>query len=136
MSHLDHIVRVKQKLAELGITCPFKQRGIIDNAFKDALVAHHFAVNPTFSLTDKERDVYRTQLDRWNNVSPVGYEAIYSGVIATLNLMYGSLRSTGRVSSSSINLELETEIATPLESEQSYKDLVSYLVQEVKKAHE
>lgn len=134
MSHLDHVVRVKQKLAELGVTCPFKQRDLIDLAYKDALVAHHFTVNPTFTLTDKERACYREQIDRWNSVSPIGYESIYSNVISTLNLLYASLSTTGR--STQPQLVLDVEGGPVLSEEQSYRDLVAYLRQEVKKAHE
>jgi len=136
MSHLDHIVRVKERLAELGVTCPFKQRELINNAFKEALVAFHFTVNPTFVLVEKELDSMRRQLDRWNNVSPIGHEWIYSNTISTINLLFGSLRSTGRANSPSVTVDSEAAGSVWLEQEQSYKDLVAYLFQEAKKAHE
>lgn len=136
MSHLDHIVRVKERLSELGVTCPFEQRKLIDNAFKEALLAYHFTVNPTFVLVEKELNQMRCQLDRWNNVSPIGHEWIYSNTISSINLLFGSLRSVGRANSPSIALETEAAGSVWLEQEQCYKDLVAYLFQEAKKNHE
>lgn len=134
MSHLDHVVRVKQALATNGVTCPFEQRKLIDQAYIDALVAHHFACNPTFSLSDKERDCYRFMIDKWNDVSPIGYEAIYSGVLSFINLTYSSLRTKGRGFAKTCFGIGESDVF--IEDLQEYKDLVAYLFQEVKNKHE
>lgn len=136
MSHLDHVVRVKESLAARGVTCPFQQRDLIDQAYIDALVAHHFACNPTFTLHDKERDTYRCMLDKWNSVSPIGHEKIYSGVLSFINLTYSALRTKGRVHLKVHAAISENENTVMLEDIPEYNDLVSYLCQEVKNKHE
>jgi len=134
MSHLDHVVRVKERLSAEGLTCPFEQRTLIDQAYIDALVMCHFACNPSFSLTEKEQGVYRCMIDKWNDVSPIGYEKIYAGVISFINLTYSSLRSKGRGYMQASHSFSESGVL--LEETQEYKDLVAYLFQEVKNKHE
>lgn len=135
MSHLDHVVRVKERMSALGMTCPFEQRKLIDQAYIDAIVMHHFACNPTFTVNEKERDCYRCMIDKWNNVSPIGYEAIYSGVISCVNLAYSALRSKGRLCMQP-HVFSTPEGVVDMGTMPEYNDLVGYLYQEVKNKHE
>jgi len=132
MSHLDHIVRVKDFLSENGVTCPYKQSDLIDCAFKEAMVAWHFSKNPTFVLIDGEQHQIRSQLDRWNSVAPIGYTNIYNGILSFINLTYAALRTNGCIDIHQPYMENE-EL---LKNSQVYKDLVAYLLVEAKNKHE
>jgi len=137
MSHLDHIVRVKTKLNELGVTCPKYHRQLIDNAYVDAIVRAHFIYNPTYFVPNEEKDKYRDKLDCWNSVSPIGYELIWTGVLSFINLSLSSLTSLGRNYVKVTPVTNEGTVVLPCISElQEYKDLVSYLLQELRGCHE
>lgn len=137
MSHLDHVVRVKSKLTELGVTCPFQQRDLIDNAYVDAIVRAHFIYNPTFVVPTNEANAVRDKIDSWNAVSPIGYEKIWVGFISFINLSLSALTTDGRNFDKATPVIVDGQTLIPCISElQDYKDLVSYLLQELRNCHE
>lgn len=138
MSHVDHIERVKNKLRSLGQMCPFKHRELLNNAYIDALVAAHFKCNATFFLTATEIDKYRCQMDKWNSVAPFDFECVANGYIGRINKLSAQLATYGYPTESyciCVNPE-DAEHNVDLRDLQEYKDLVAYLVQEVKNKHE
>lgn len=134
MSHLDHVLRVKEALKEKGIACPFQHRSLIDNAFVDALVAGFFSKTKSFIVSEDNNWEIRAQIDRWNNVNPIGHEWIYAQTRARINLAFTGLSIQGRYTTSPV--PIGTSEACFLEDMQSYKDLVGYLFQEAKNCHE
>lgn len=136
MSHLDHVVRLKEKLSTLNVTCPFEQRKLIDNAYIDALVAAHFNCRKNFIVCDKENEAMRCQIDKWNSVSPIDHEGIYHSYRSFINLMFSTLCTKGRGFIKAVIINEGTESACNLEEVQEYQDLVAYLFQEVKNKHE
>jgi hypothetical protein len=67
MSHLAHIVKLKQDLIGLGVMSPDVQVEVVQTAYSKALLN----VTGSFTMTDEERFKFiRWILSYWNNVTP------------------------------------------------------------------
>lgn len=137
MSHLAHIVRVKEKLHELGVNCPIQQKSLLNNAYIDAIVAHHFTTFPGFNVCEDMRWKYETKIDCWNSVSPLDYNAVRDGYVSRINELRGQLSNTGRACTPPVVAAAppknETFCVTELPE---YHDLVRYLFSEIRNCHE
>lgn len=139
MSHLDHIVRVKERLTALGVTCPIKQKALVEHAYTDALIKVHFMVNPTFFVPSNESSVMREQLDRWNCISPIDHSNIWSCFLSFINLTLSALTQAGRCDCKNIHVFDDSEkekVLCVLNTLPEYVDLVNYLGQELRGRHE
>lgn len=142
MSHLDHIVRFKNALTERGVTCPFYQQDLVQEAYFRALVRAHFREGCVLNIPEHLSGIYWRQLDRWNCVSPLKAQMIMHKFTTFMNQTRNALIQTGYVQEE--KNEIELSIPTDQHGElppavktiglceiPEFTDLVSYLVREV-----
>lgn len=139
MSHLDHIVRFKNALTELGVTCPFKQQELVQEAYFRALVRGHFRDGCSLHIPQDVMNRYWRQLDRWNCVAPLKAQLIIHKLTTFINETRTSLIQTGYVQEEKPELVLEVGVGEEPAATQgiglcevpTFVDLVSYLVREL-----
>ncbi|WNV45848.1 hypothetical protein [Aeromonas phage AerS_266] len=126
MSHLAHIVTVKQALIGQGVTDPVKQIEVVRTAYVRAL----FMVKNKLNIAvEHQGDFYRYVLAYWNEVHPVAGNL----VIAEITHFNGQL--TQAINNVASVDKIVIEIA-PIEFEGSvveipgYVDLVNTMVKE------
>jgi len=140
MSHLPHVITLKNALAAepWGVTCTKAQGEAIAEAFVYALRRQCFTVDSqwTEAMTNKAWKM----LDKWNNVFPIPAQQIYAKAISTSNGIRASLANTGAPPCSR---QFEVNVRAGIKGEDvnvadfaEFKELVSYLVQELVNCHE
>lgn len=136
MSHLDHIVRFKERLDEVGVKCPVEQQSLTMEAFMRALIRWKFRCNNSITLSEEEEDAMFRTLDMWNRASPLKGRYI----IELIKRFLGSLQT--QLLERGVFPEEEPSICLPdgekvcLCSLVEFTDLVTYLAAEAKEYNE
>lgn len=128
MSHLDHIVKVKQDLIEKGVTNPQKQIDVIRTAYVKALIV----VNQANHLNEEDCvDFNRYILGYWNETTPVAGHMVMTLVG---NFFRALQKATGEIF---IGNTIEIEVCPKIEGVsvdfaelETYKNLISTLIGE------
>lgn len=130
MSHLDHIVRLKEELYNLGIKCPVKQQELTQEAYFRAMIRFHFKQSRVLGINSEEMSRIKVQLDKWNRVSPVQAVAISHNLIRFINNLAGTMANKGTMPVEEPSIVLESGEERCLCGLVSFQDLVDYLVKE------
>jgi hypothetical protein len=132
MSHLVHVIEFKNYLTGLGVTCPFKQKEIINEAYTRALLRHSFRNGNSWS-EDTEKLSW-VMLEKWNSVSPIGAVLVHEQAIWRINNLRNTLAATGGLPcGKEYTVEVEGVDVTQHES---FTVLVNFLVKELEACHE
>lgn len=126
MSHLSHIVTVKQALIGLGVTDPVKQIEVVRTAYVRAL----FMVKNKLNIpAEHQGDFYRYALAYWNEVHPVAGNLVIAEIThfnGQLNEAIKNIASLDKITLQIAPIEFEGSVVeTP-----GYTDLVETLVKE------
>lgn len=136
MSHLDHIVRLKEKLDEIGVKCPIEQQHLTSEAFMRALVRWKFRCNSYITLTTEEEDKIFSTLNMWNRASPLKGRFILQCIKSFLGKLQTSLIERGVYPEEEPSITLESGEKVCLCSLVEFTDLVTYLAKEAKEYNE
>ncbi|QDB70261.1 hypothetical protein CF8_0093 [Aeromonas phage CF8] len=126
MSHLTHIVAVKQSLIALGVTDPTKQIDIVRTAYVRALFSAKSQLNVP---SEYQGDFYRYMLSYWNETHPVAGNLVVAEITRFNGQLQSAIDNIGSLE------KIKVEIA-PVEYEgkvteiAGYKELVDTLVGE------
>lgn len=137
MSHLAHALDVKRQLTEAGILCPEEQSHLLSEAYIRAGLACVYKVGGTFN-EDQEKVLWK-QLEKWNCVSPINGRFIHTSIMTRMNLINGSLATTGGLPcplkfSTYANLDENTVVNVA--DMEAFPVLVAFLIKELESAHE
>lgn len=138
MSHLVHVIEFKNYLTGMGVTCPFKQKEIINEAYTRALIRYSFSKGNTWGEDAEKRSW--VMLEKWNSVSPIGAVLVHEQAIWRINNLRNTLAATGALPCSKgyttlVQVPPKNEEFDPTEHE-SFTTLVSFLTKEMEACHE
>lgn len=132
MSHLVHVIEFKNYLTGLGVTCPFKQKEIIDEAYTRALIRYSFVNGNAWGDTAEKRSW--EMLEKWNCVSPLNGPLIHEQAIWRINNLRNTLAATGSLPcSKAYTVEVEGVDVTKTEV---FITLVGFLSKEMEAGRE
>jgi len=94
MSHLVHMVKVKDALESAGVMCPVAHSHVIQEAFVRCLLTQATRTGESH-FTAAVQDKAYIQLDKWNKVAPLNAAYIIQLAKTRMNVLVGSLRDTG-----------------------------------------
>lgn len=97
MSHLPHVLAYKNKLVELGITCPKQLAHFALEPYATAIIRKHFKFSTSIGLSIDEEEAVWAQLDRWNKVSPINGAFVFETVKHRMNSLRAALNTKGRL---------------------------------------
>lgn len=137
MSHLAHVLDVKRQLTEAGVFCPEEQSHLLNEAYIRAGLANVFKNGGSFN-EGQEKILWR-QLEKWNCVSPINGRFIHTAVQTRMNLVNGSLSTTGSLPCplKFTTLANESEgVVVDVSKMEAFPVLVSFLIKELESSHE
>lgn len=132
MSHLAHVLPIKQYLTEQGVLCPMEQSHMLNEAYIRAALMRVYGHGGTFHQDDQNR--LWKQLEKWNRVSPINGSYIHNSVSARMNLISGALATSGTLPcSEKFNTRAqEADLAgVNVVEAPGFNELVSYLYKEL-----
>lgn len=137
MSHLPHVLEYKNKLVELGITCPKQLAQFALEPYTTAVIRRHFKFSNSIGLSTDEEEALWTQLDRWNKVSPINGAFIFETVKYRMNSLRASLTTKGRLPEpfTTVVVVDGTE-GVDITQNSEFNILTEYLVNELVGGHE
>lgn len=126
MSHLAHIVTVKQSLIAQGVTDPIKQIEVVRTAYVRAL----FMVKNKLNIpVQHQGDFYRYLLSYWNEVHPVAGNLVIAEIThfnGQLNQAINNIASVDKIVIEIAPIEFEGSVVEI----PGYADLVETMVKE------
>lgn len=136
MSHIQHILALKEALEEKGLTNVNNQNDIVDEAFIRTLVASHacsLSADPTVFAEKAWK-----MLDKWNSVAPIPAQQYLQKFFFRTNQLNESLKTLGVPSTSHLNFfnPEGSEDQVHLEAVAEFGELVTYLRKEFKDGQE
>lgn len=137
MSHLAHVLDVKRQLTEAGVLCPEQQSHLLNEAYIRAGLANVFKAGGTFSET-QEKVLWR-QLEKWNSVSPINGRFIHSSILTRMNLINGSLSTSGSLpcpNKFTTHANLDENMVVNVADMEAFPVLVSFLIKELESGNE
>lgn len=131
MSHLIHVLEVKKQLTEAGVLCPQEQSHMLSEAYIRAGLANVYRQGGT--LSKEYEAVLWKQLEKWNSVSPINGRFIYSSITNRINLVNGTLATTGHLPCSQKFNTPPTESGLEVDITQmaGFQELVMFLIKEL-----
>lgn len=132
MSHLIHVVALKNRMNAVGISCPIKQHDALGEAYIRAGLRALYAKYGGIWSPEFEKDFW-FQLEKWNNVSPIPAQQIQFTLNARLNLLRANMLKDG---SPNCSLQYTTEVdadgqKVDIAKLPDFDVLVDYLVNEL-----
>lgn len=137
MSHLPHVLAYKNKLVELGISCPEQLAQFALEPYTNAILRTHFSKCSSLGLNEDEEDRVWQQLDRWNKVTPINGAFIFQSVKTRINGIRASLITTGRLPAPFTTVVvIEGTEGVDITANEEFEILVNYLKAELVNGHE
>jgi len=137
MSHLIHVIALKNKLAEWGATDVQVQAPVISEAFVRAITRNCFTNDTQWTDALGKRAWF--MLEKWNAVFPIPASAIHATAHKRANEVRGQLANTGTVCGCSwkaiVRMGPKGEDVDVGEWEE-FKELVTFLTQEMVNCHD
>lgn len=137
MSHLAHVLDVKRQLTEAGVLCPEQQSHLLNEAYIRAGLACVYKRGGSFN-EDQEKTLWR-QLEKWNGVSPINGRFIHSAIQTRMNLVNGSLSSTGALpcpNKFTTHANLDEDLVVNVADMEAFPVLVTFLIKELEGSNE
>lgn len=135
MSHLIHVLEVKNGYTERGVLCPEEQSHLLNEAYIRAGVAWVYKGGQILSPA-RDTALWR-QLECWNSVSPINGRFIHESILTRINLVAGSLSSDGTLPCpKKFDLFSKCEEPVAASSVPGFKELVLFLIKELEGGHE
>lgn len=146
MSHLARVIAYRDHLTALGVTCAHAQAELCEEGYIRALVANHVKYHDDFSICDDEQDALLEQLDKWNSVAPIRGRLILEATKLRLARVRQGLIKDG-VAPGNDEFAVQGNVEVMVEgqpvpqkicvtSNQPFRNLVSYLQEELRAGHE
>lgn len=138
MSHLAHIIKVKEQMASEGITCPMKQSELLTEAYVRAVVRFRYS-NGNNSWSEAVDSRTWEMLEKWNNVTPIKAQFIHTSAVKRCNEVLTSLAQDGLPpcrDQYAVNVEIGEGQNVDISKWDSYTALSSYLFKEMVANHE
>ena len=138
MSHLAHVIEYKAYLSINGVTCPFKQAALIDEAYTRALLRGCYRAGGVWNQAQDDRAW--KQLEKWNTIAPLNGGMIHTTAVKRVNMLVNEMARKGTLPSKKdftllVQVGDTAEYFDPSESE-TCDILVDYLVKELEAGHE
>lgn len=133
MSHLAHVLDVKKELTEAGVLCPFEQSSLLNEAYIRAGCSMVF--NAGGNLSEENDKKLWKQLDKWNRVSPIAAPLIHQTVLTRVNLVLGTMGSTGSLPCTKKFTSI-SESGVDVADMPSFPVLVAYVIKELDSGNE
>ena len=136
MSHLAHIVKLKERLSTEGVTCPIEQQSLVCEGYVRALIRFHMEKYGNFILAPGVEEQYWVQLNKWNRVNPFKAAKVMAEFTNFLNSTRRVLINKGTLPVEEPSIKLEDGTTKCLCSFVEFQDLVGWLVKEVRECDE
>lgn len=135
MSHIQHILNLKEALEEKGLTNVNSQNDVVDEAFVRTLVASHACSGLS---PDAFADGAWEMLDKWNSIAPIPAQRYIQTFFHRTNQLNESLKTSGVPFTSHLNFfnPEGSDDQVHLEAVAEFGELVAYLRKEFKDGHE
>lgn len=134
MSHLIHIIEVKQFLTEAGVTCAKQQSELLNEAFVRALVCYRYSNGHTTWNEELDKRIW-TQLEKWNGITPIPAQFIHASAQKRCNEVFGAMANRGVPPAASV-YEVRFGKDGDLGSTEVFNNLVGFLKRELGAGHE
>lgn len=136
MSHLAHVLPIKQFLTEKGVLCPVEQSHLLNEAYIRAALMHTYTRGGVFC--EKRQAHLWKQLEKWNRVSPINGQYIHQSVTSRINLIAGALATSGTLPAASQfnTFPMEKGLEVTANEAPGFQELVNYLNKELETGDE
>ncbi|MNG46896.1 hypothetical protein D3C79_47600 [compost metagenome] len=136
MSHLVHVLPIKNFLTEKGVLCPMEQSHLLNEAYIRAALMVNYS-HPGHNVEAFKAKLWK-QLECWNRVSPVNAPYIHNSVFSRTNLIAGALATSGTLPcAKQFNTWPQEEgLEVNVAEAPGFNELVQYLSKELEHGNE